>query len=280
SRGGGTGGDRRGGGDHRVIRRLAANARVVAALGRRSVRQTLRRPQLAAPLVIFPTALLAIQTAGVGGAVNLPGFPPVANFLSFMLAGAIVQSVMMTGNSGAIAFAIDMEMGFTDRLYAAPISRFSVVLGRLTATAALGAMIAVYFILLGLIFGAEIKEGLPAAVWIIVLTAASALGFGTIGAAIALKSNTASVVQGIFPLVFVILFLSDAFFPANLMLEPAAWVAQYNPLSFIVNGIREPIIDGWSATTQLKAIASVVGVGALGLVLCALAMRGRLRRGL
>ncbi len=85
--------------------------------------------------------------------------------------------------------------------------------------------------------------------------------------------------QGIFPLVFVVLFLSDAFFPANLMLEPASWVAQYNPFSFIVNGIRDPIISGWSATTELKAIASVIGIGALGFVLCALAMRSRLRRG-
>ena len=87
------------------------------------------------------------------------------------------------------------------------------------------------------------------------------------------------MVQGIFPLVFVILFLSDAFFPANLMLDPAGWVAQYNPLSFIVNGIREPVIAGWDLTTQLKAIAAVIGVGALGLTLCRFALRGRVRRG-
>jgi ABC-type multidrug transport system permease subunit len=241
--------------------------------------QTLRRPQLAAPLVIFPTALLAIQTAGAGQAVNLPGFPPVANFLSFMLAGAMVQSLMMTGNSGAIAFAIDMEMGFTDRLFASPISRFSVVLGRLAATAVLGGIIAVYFIVLGLIFGAEIHEGVPGVVWAIVLTSSAALAFGSIVAALALRANSASVVQGIFPLVFVILFLSDAFFPANLMLEPASWVAQYNPLSFIVNGIREPIIDGWHLETQLKAIASVVGIALIGFTLCSAAMRGRVRRG-
>ena len=259
---------------------LVANARVVAALGRRSIMQTLRRPQLLAPLIVFPTALLAIQTAGAGRAVDLPGFPEVPNFLSFMLAGSIVQSVMFTGNSGAIAFAIDMEMRFTDRLYAAPIARSSVVLGRLAATATIGAIIAVYFIVLGLIFGASIHEGVPAVIWIVALTSAAALAFGTIGAAIALRSNSASVVQGIFPLVFVILFLSDAFFPANLMLEPASWIAQYNPFSFIVNGIRDPIISGWSATTELKAIASVIGIGTLGFALCALAMRSRLRRGI
>jgi ABC-2 type transport system permease protein len=262
-----------------VIDDLAVNARVIAALGRRSVLQTFRRPQLLAPLLIFPTALLAIQTAGAGRAVDLPGFPDVPNFLSFMLAGSIVQAVMFTGNSGAIAFAIDMEMRFTDRLYAAPIARSSVVLGRLAATATLGAIIAVYFLVLGLIFGARIHEGIPAAIWIILLTSASALAFGAIGAAIALRSNSAAVVQGIFPLVFVVLFLSDAFFPANLMLEPASWVAQYNPFSFIVNGIRDPIISGWDVTTELKAIAAVIGIGALGFVLCAGAMRSRLRRG-
>jgi ABC-2 type transport system permease protein len=262
-----------------VMQALAANARVVAALGNRSVKQTLRRPQLLAPLIVFPTALLAIQTAGAGRAVDLPEFPQVPNFLSFMLAGAIVQAVMFTGNSGAIAFAIDMEMRLTDRLYAAPIARVSVVLGRLAATALLGGMIAIYFVALGLIFGAQFNEGIPAVLWIIVLTASAALAFGTIGAAIALRSNSASVVQGIFPLVFVILFVSDAFFPANLMLEPASWVAEYNPFSFIVDGIREPIIDGWTATTQLKAIGSVLGIGALGFVLCAAAMRSRLRRG-
>jgi ABC-2 type transport system permease protein len=262
-----------------VIDTLAANARVVAALGRRSIMQTLRRPQLLAPLIVFPTALLAIQTAGAGRAVDLPGFPDVPNFLSFMLAGSIVQATMFTGNSGAIAFAIDMEMRFTDRLYAAPIARSSVVLGRLAATATIGAIIAIYFLALGLIFGAEIHEGVLAVIWIIALTAAAALSFGTIGAAIALRSNSASVVQGIFPLVFVVLFLSDAFFPANLMLEPASWVAKYNPFSFVVNGIRDPIISGWSVTTELKAIAAVVGIGALGFALCAAAMRSRLRRG-
>ena len=259
--------------------RLAANARVVAALSRRSVRQTLRRPQLAAPLILFPSALLAIQTASAARAVNLSGFPQVENFLSFMLAGAMVQSVMLAGNSGGIAFAIDIESGFTDRLFAAPISRYSVVLGRLAATGTLGLFIAVYYVVVGLIFGASFEEGPLAVLWITFLIITGCLAFGSIGTAIALRSNSAAVVQGLFPLVFVILFLSDAFFPANLMLDPAGWIAEYNPLSFIINGIREPSISGWDLTDELKALASVVGISALGLALCSLAMRGRVKRG-
>jgi len=262
-----------------MIERLAANARVVVALGARSVTQTARRPQLAAPLLIFPTALLAIQTGGAGRAVDLPGFPQVESFLAFMLAGAMVQGSLLAGNSGGIALALDMEMGFTDRLWVAPISRFGVVLGRLAGTAMLGAFIALWFIVLGLVFGVGFQEGVLGVIWVVVLVAASAVAFGGIGAAIALKSGRASVVQGLFPLIFVILFLSTAFFPASLMLEPAASVAEYNPLSFIVEGIREPIVAEFETTDQLKAIASVIGVGLFGILLSAAALRGRARRG-
>jgi ABC-2 type transport system permease protein len=252
---------------------------VVAALGARSVKQTMRRPQLAAPLVVFPTALLAIQVGGAGNAVNLPEFPQVNGFLDFMLAGAMVQSVLLAGNSGAIALALDMEMGFTDRLFAAPISRFAIVLGRLAGTAVLGAVIAIWFIAIGLIFGATIEEGVLGAIWIVLMVAAAAVAFGGLGAAIALRSGKASVVQGMFPLLFVILFLSTAFFPANLMLQPAADAAEYNPLSFIVDGIREPIIASFSGPDELLAVLSILGFGAAGMALSAAALRGRMRRG-
>jgi len=104
----------------------------------RAVKQTFRRPQLMAPILIFPTLLLAIQVGGAGRAVDLPQFPEVNGFLDFMIAGAMIQATMLAGNSGGIALALDIEMGFTDRLLAAPISRFAIVLGRLAGSAALG----------------------------------------------------------------------------------------------------------------------------------------------
>jgi ABC-type multidrug transport system permease subunit len=262
-----------------VIERLATNARVVFALGARSVKQTARRPQLAAPLFVFPTLLLAVQTGGAGQAINLPQFPPVQSFLAFMLAGAMIQGVLLAGNSGAIALAIDIEMGFTDRLFAAPISRFSIVLGRLAATGMLGVVVALWFIAIGLIFGATIHEGFLGAIWIVLMVSASAVAFGSVAAALALRTGSASVTQGIFPLLFVILFLSSAFFPANLMLEPASAIANYNPLSFIVEGVREPVISGFSGHDELKGLASVLGILALGLAMSAAAVRGRAKRG-
>lgn len=262
-----------------MIAHLAANLRVIGALGARSVKQTFRRPQLMAPIIIFPTLLLAIQTAGAGRAVDLPQFPEVNGFLDFMLAGAMIQATLLAGNSGGIALAVDLEMGFTDRLFAAPISRFAIVLGRLAATAVLGAATAIWFLAIGLAFGAQIEEGVLGAGLMIVFVTLSAVAFGGIGSAVALRTGSASVVQGLFPLVFVILFLSSAFFPADLMLEPAGSVAKFNPLSFIVEGIRQPTISVLTLEVLWEALASVALIGTIGVGLSALALRRRLRVG-
>ncbi len=253
--------------------------RVVYALGRRSVMQTFRRPQLLAPLIIFPTLLLAIQTGGAGSAVNLPGFPEVPSFLAFILAGAMVQSTLLAGNSGGIALAVDIEMGFTDRLLVAPIPRFAMVLGRLAGTAALGLFTAIWFLVIGFVFGVRVEEGLLGVLVMILFVVASAVAFGSIGAAIALRSGSASVVQGMFPLVFVVLFLSTAFFPDNLLTEPAKTIAQYNPASFIVDAIRDPVISTFSTSDMLEGIAGLGIVALVGFTLSATGLRHRLRTG-
>ncbi|MGE5281423.1 MAG: ABC transporter permease [Chloroflexota bacterium] len=258
---------------------LKTNLRVIRALGMRAIRQTFRRPQLMAPILVFPTLLLAVQTGGAGGAVDLPGFPPVQGFLQFMLAGAMMQSLMLAGNSGGIAFAVDIEMGFTDRLFAAPVPRYTIVLGRLAGVAALGLFSALWFLAVGLIFGAEIHSGVAGALIAIVLVTATATAVGGIGAAIALRTGTASVVQGLFPLVLVVLFLSSAFFPVDLMIQPARAIAEYNPFSFIAEGVRNPIIADIHATDVLEALLAIAGIVMLGLVLSARALRHRLRVG-
>jgi ABC-2 type transport system permease protein len=259
--------------------RLLWNARVVAALGRRSVRQAFRRPQFLAPIIVFPSLFLAVNTGGAGRATQLPQFPPVHGFLDFQLAGAMLQSTMLAGVSGAIALAMDIEIGFIDRLVAAPIARSSFVIGRLIATGVLGIVSALWFLAVGLIFGAHIKAGVPGALVLIVLVSLNALAWGSVGAALALKSGRASVAQSVFPIVFVILFMSSAYFPENLLLQPAHSIAHWNPMSLIADSLREPVISGLSLGPTLKGLAGIAIVMAIGSTLSAWALRARLRSG-
>ena len=249
----------------------------IVALGRRSIRQTFRRPQFIAPILLMPTLFLAVNTGGAQSATSLPGFPDVDSFLDFQLAGAMMQSAMLAGVASGIAFALDIEIGFTDRLLATPIPRWAIVIGRLMATAAMGVFGAAYFLAIGFVFGAHVEAGVPGVLLILVLVPLACLAFGSIGAAIAMWAGKASVVQGIFPLVLVVVFMSSAFFPRDLLLEPAQSIADWNPMSFIAEGVREPVVDGISAQHTARAFVAIAVVAAIGASISAVGFRRRLR---
>jgi ABC-2 type transport system permease protein len=247
------------------------------ALARRTLRGALRRPQFLAPLVIMPTLFLAINTGGLHRTTNLPGFPHVDGFLDFQLAGAMTQSLLLGGVMQGIATALEIEGGFFDRLVASPIPRVSIVLGRILAGTAIAAAQILWFLVLGVIFGVSIHGGVPGILLVLAIGSLAGTGFAALGVLIALRARNASTVQGIFPLVFVILFVSSAFFPRALLQAPANWFAEYNPLSYVADGMRDPIIGSISATPVLEGFAAAALLVGAFVGLAVLALRGRLR---
>jgi ABC-2 type transport system permease protein len=250
--------------------------RVVVALARRALRNALRRPQFLAPLVIFPGMFLAVNVGGLSRTTELPGFP-VDDFFDFQLAAAITQSCLLGGVTAGIATALEIEGGFFDRLVSSPIPRAALVLGRLLATGVLAAAQVVFFLVVGLVFGATIEGGVLGALLVVAIGTLSGVAFGSIGLFLAFRARNASTVQGIFPLVFVVLFVSSAFFPRSLLEAPASWVADVNPLSYIAEGMRDPITTSISAGPVLGGLAAALGVGLVFGGLAVLALRGRLR---
>jgi ABC-2 type transport system permease protein len=250
--------------------------RTVVALARRALRNTFRRPQFLMPLVAFPTLFLAVNVGGLHRTTALPGFPHVHGFLDFQLAAAMTQSLLLGGVSSGIAVALEIEGGFFDRLVASPIPRLAIVLGRLAAASVLAAFQVLWFIALGLIFGAHIAGGVPGVLVVVLIGVVAGTGFGAIGTALALRARNASTVQGIFPLVFVILFVSSAFFPRPLLQSPIDTIARYNPLSYIADGMRDPIISSVSAKPVLEGLISAAAVAALAIALSVAALRTRL----
>jgi ABC-2 type transport system permease protein len=251
--------------------------RVVLALARRAIRDNLRRPQYLAPLVIFPTLFLAVNVGGLTETTSLEGFPEVRGFLDFQLAGALTQSLLLSGVSTGIASALEIESGFFDRLVASPIPRVAIVLGRLLATGLLAGAQVLFFLGLGLAFGAEIAGGWLGVLVVLAIGMVAGVGFGAIGQAIGLRARNASTVQGIFPLVLVILFVSSAFFPLALLSAPADSIARFNPLSYLADGLRDPIISTVSVVPVLGGLAAAAGIAAGAMGLSVLALRGRLR---
>ena len=132
---------------------------------------------------------------------------------------------------------------------------------------------------MGLAAGVEIASGPGGAVALVALAVGIGLAFSAFGAFIGLRTGSGQAVQGFFPLFFVLLFLSSAFFPRDLIEQDwFATIATYNPVSYMVEGIRSLIIHGWdgAALAQAFAISLVAIVGFLAL--SARALRTRLVR--
>jgi ABC-2 type transport system permease protein len=219
-----------------------------------------------------------VNVGGLSHSTDLPNFPHVHGFLDFQLAAAITQSLLLGGVSAGIAVALEIENGFFDRLVAAPIPRTAIVLGRLLAGSVLALLQTAFFLALGLVFGVHIEGGVPGVLIVLAIGALAGTGFSAIGMVLALRAKNASLVQGIFPFVFVILFLSSAFFPQRLLSSPADLVAEYNPLSYIADGIRNPIIASISPDAVLEGLAAAAGVTLVTVALSVHALRGRLRQ--
>ena len=153
----------------------------------------------------------------------------------------------------------------------------SIVLGRILAGTAIAAGQVLWFLALGMIFGVSIHGGVPGVLLVLAIGSLAGTGFAALGVLIALRARNASTVQGIFPLVFVILFVSSAFFPPALLQAPANWFAEYNPLSYVADGMRDPIIGSISATPVLEGFAAAALLVGAFVGLAVLALRGRLR---
>jgi ABC-2 type transport system permease protein len=252
--------------------------RQVGMLGRRSVVRTLRQPAMVVPALLFPLLLLSINSSGLESATGIPGFPDNSYF-EFALAIAFVQGALFSANSAGTNVANDIETGFLNRLSLTPLRRMALMMGQLAGIIALGLIQAVTFVLVGVAFGAGIQAGVAGALVIVALSLVISLAFGCIGAFVALRSGTGEAVQGVFPLFFAALFLSSMSLPRDLIeIDWFQTVATYNPVSYMLEGIRSLVITGWDGEALALGFACAGGLALMALLAASSALRTRMVR--
>jgi ABC-2 type transport system permease protein len=250
----------------------------VATLARRSMLKTLRQPFQLFPVVFFPAILLAVNASGLSAATRLAGFP-THSYVTFAIAVAFIQGAMFSLINTGTNLAEDIESGFFNRLALTPLHRVSLISGLLVGVAALGALQSVLYIFMGLIAGAHLAAGFAGGLVVVVLGSLAAVAFGALGCAAALRTGSGEAVQGLFPLFFVFLFLSSSNLPRQLL--HTGWfhtVATWNPISYLIEGIRSLFIFGWDPTALLRGFAVALGLLALFLLLVVAALHSRMQR--
>ncbi len=250
--------------------------RQATALARRSVLGTLRQPALLAPAFVFPLFFAALSSASFSKTTQLPGFPDVSSFLDFLLPATVVQGVMFGSVQAGADQATDIQDGFFERLISSPVSRVSILVGRLAGAAVLGAVQAAVFIVILGIFGARVSSGVPGVLVLLLMASLVALGLGGLMVTFAIRTGSAEAVQAAFPLVFVLLFLSSAFFPVDLMSGWYATLASWNPITWMIDGARALVISGFSWSDVALALGVPLAIAVVTVSLASLALRRRL----
>jgi ABC-2 type transport system permease protein len=253
-------------------------ARVVGALGRRALSVQFRRSQLLMPTFVLPLMLLAVIASGTSAGQGLRGFPDVASYLAFVVPGTIIQGTILAGLTAGIAMASDIEFGFFDRLLAAPVHRTSLVLGRLAGTLVLSLLQTTFFLLVSLLFGASYPGGVPGVLGTLVLAAITAVGMGAVSSAIALRTGSLSLLQSLFPFMFVMLFTAPAFFPQDLLTPVLHDVSVYNPLTYVVEGVRGLRGGDSDLGSPVLGFAAAIALAVSMTALATAALKERLRR--
>ena len=250
----------------------------IGTVARRSILRTVRQPAMVVPALIFPLLLLSINSGGLSAATHLPGFP-TDSYLTFALGLTFVQGTMFAAMSAGTNVAMDIETGFFNRLSLTPLRRVALLLGQLSGVIVLALIQATTFLVVGLTAGAGLKAGPLGIPVIVAISLLTTLGFGSIGAFVALRTGSGETVQGLFPLFFATLFLSSMALPRNVIeIHWFRTVATWNPVSYMLEGIRSLLIDGWNGEALALGFLASGGLALLGLVAASSALRTRMVR--
>jgi ABC-2 type transport system permease protein len=247
-------------------------------LALRGFLRTLRQPGQLFFALVFPLVFLAVVASGLDRAKSLPGFPD-DSYVDFMLAVPFIHGSLFTAINAAVELGRDIETGFLNRLALTPARNVALVLGHLAGAVMVGLLQYCVYFGAGVAAGAEFEAGWIGVPVLFALAAISAVAFGAAGTTVALRSGSAEAVQGIFPVFFVLLFLSSMNIPRDLIeADWFRWIANANPVSYLIEGIRSLIIWGWDAQALLLGFATGVGIALVFLAATAVAFRGRLTR--
>jgi ABC-2 type transport system permease protein len=250
----------------------------VGHLARRSVVRTLRQPANVVFPLVFPLALLAVNAGGLRPATKIPGFP-TDSFVAFALAVPFMQGALFATMNAGTDLARDIQTGFLNRLSLTPMRSGALLAGQLAGVVVMGLVQAVVYLAVGLAVGVDLRSGAAGALVLLGLAVLIALGFGGLGAFVALRTGSGEAVQGFFPLFFVLLFISSMNMPRNLI--EVTWfrdVATANPVSYLIEGIRSLIITGWDGETLGIAFAVAVGITIVAFAASSWALTERMAR--
>jgi ABC-2 type transport system permease protein len=240
----------------------------------RALRQIPRDPESMIPALIVPVFFF---TVNLGLLQKVTRQAAGIDLKAFLLPVAIVFAV--TGISRASSLVIDIQGGYFDRLCVTPVRRLALLLGLMVADFTLVVALTIPVLIVGFAFGVNFVTGVAGLVVFMLIAALWGLVFTGFPYAIALKTGNPAAVNSSFVLFFPLAFLTTTFVPRQALSGWLSTIATYNPVTYLLAGLRSLTSAGWDGSALGQALIAVACVGVLSMGLALAALRGRVKRG-
>lgn len=194
-----------------------------------------------------------VQSKGI-----IPGEPNYFQFVAPGIIAMVVMMALMTGLPHAISY--EKDIGTLDGMLAAPISRLSIILGKVTAQTIRGMIQGFIILLLAVVlFGVVIEGNILLVIALIILTVFSFVGLGILITSFTENEETATMVM--MTLMFPMMFLSGVFFPLQQMPWYMQDLAHFLPLTYATTALRKVMVLGADVSAVGTEILILIGFG-------------------
>jgi ABC-2 type transport system permease protein len=205
------------------------------ALAGRNLEHVRQIPEKLLDVTLQPIMFVLLFSYVFGGVINVPG----GDYKAYLIGGILVQTLAFGMMGPGVSIATDLGEGMVDRVRSLPTSRSAYLVGHFLAELAAAIVGIVVLAATGFVVGWSIDSSALEAIGgfaLLILFAAAMIWLGTLVGVIA---RSPDAVQGFaFMTVFPLTFLSNAFVPVSGLPDGLRQIAEWNPVSSVVAGVR------------------------------------------
>lgn len=243
-----------------------------AVLTGRSLRHISRSMDTIITTAVTPIAMMLLFVYVLGGAINSGS----DNYVTYLLPGILIITIASGISYTAYRLFLDMQSGIFERFHSMPIARSSVLWAHVLTSVVANLISIVVVVLVALLMG--FRSGAGVLAWlgvagILVLFTLALTWFAVIPGLTATSIDGATAFS--YPLIF-LPFISSAFVPTETMPGPVRWFAENQPVTSIVNAVRDLLAQRPVGTDLWLALAWCGGILVLAFVLAMATYRRRL----
>jgi ABC-2 type transport system permease protein len=240
----------------------------------RYLKKLVRNPILLFFSLFQPIIFLLLFTQLFSRFSTLPGFSGAtggaATYLEFATAGILLQNAFGSALQSGTSIVLDLDTGYLQKMLVTPVSRYAILLGRLTSDAFRVVVQSSIILALAYALGATVTTGVVGILLMLFIVAFFGLAWSGISLAIGLKTRSSETVFAIGGFItFPLLFMSTALTPRLFMPDWILNVSNFNPISYTVDAARALMVSGYDWGTVLKAfgVIGLIAVVTLGATL-------------